>query len=105
MLVAQQLPGQVVTQQLVPSLRYLRRPCKGFGIVDKRKDLGRARGQHRPCSQELFSYSQTELVGQMSKRILLKPRRDKLMDKAEQVAIAHVQQLGEIPLSLRRVKN
>ena len=76
----------------MPPLRYLGSPCKGFGIVYEGKNLGRAkRVSTDQAHGGLFPYSQTELIRQMSERILLKPWRDKLMYKAEQVAIAHVQ--------------
>jgi hypothetical protein len=41
----------------------------------------------------------------MSERVLLKPRRDELVDEAEEVVIAHVQQLRKIPLSFRWIED
>jgi hypothetical protein len=76
----------------MPSLRYLGRPCKSFGIIYKGKNLRKSKGSAQTrFTGVIFPYSQAELIRQMSERILLKPWRDKLMYKAEQVAIAHVQ--------------
>lgn len=93
-LLTQRLPRHVIVDELMPPPRNLRGAGEGGGIVDKGQylDVVSMRGF---ATEGVAAYAKTELIGQDLKRVLLQPRADKIVNKAQLVRVAHIQQLAQ----------